>query len=171
MSVSFAPVGHRFQVLSALRNRDFRLFWFGHFIAVSGFQMRIVTELWLIWRLTESEFLLGAVGLVEAVPAVLLTLFGGAIADKVDLRRLIVSLQAIPALALFVLATLVATELVQVWHIFAVAFSFGGSERLRPALSPGGVPGTILRTIWRRQIRSEPYPEAPLRRRVPTPFF
>jgi len=115
----------KLQVFSALRSRGFRLYWFGHLSAVSGHQILILAQGWLIWELTESEFLLGALGLVAAVPAVLLTLFGGAVADKVELRRLLMARQFVSGTALFVLATLVVTGRIEVWHLFALAFLFG----------------------------------------------
>jgi MFS family permease len=112
-------------VFSALRHRDFRLFWFGHVAAVSGYQIILLAQGWLIWTLTGSELLLGALGLSTAIPAVLLFLFGGVVADKVDLRRLLIVLQWVTALALLTFATLAATGRLQIWHVFAVAFVFG----------------------------------------------
>ena len=124
MSSILESISAKVRVFSALRYRDFRLYWFGQIVAVSGLQMVIVAEGWLIW-MWRSEFLLGAVGLSRAVPAVLLTLFGGAVADKVELRRFLIWVESVAAFALFVLATLTFTGLVQIWHIFAVAFTFG----------------------------------------------
>jgi len=124
MRSTLASINSRVKVFSALRYREFRLYWFGQIITVSGLQMVIVAEGWLIW-MWRSEFLLGAVGLSRAIPAVLLTLFGGAVADKVELRRFLIWVESVAAFALFVLATLTFTGLVQIWHIFAVAFTFG----------------------------------------------
>lgn len=118
-------LSNKLQVFTALRHRAFRLYWLGHMIAVSGAQIVIVAQGWLVWELTQSEFLLGLLGLITAVPAVLLTLFGGAVADKVELRRLLVVLESVSAAALLVLATLSATSLVRVWHIVVVAFLSG----------------------------------------------
>lgn len=125
MRPSLTDVSSKIQVFSVLRYSDFRLYWLGHLSAVSGYQMVILAQGWLIWTLTGSEFLLGAVGLSNAAPAILLTLFGGAVADRVELRRLLMVLQSVSAFTLFILATLTITEMVQIWHIFAVAFVFG----------------------------------------------
>jgi len=125
MSSILASISAKVPVFSALRYRDFRLYWFGQLITVSGLQMVILAEGWLIWMLTGSELLLGVVGLSRAVPAVSLTLFGGALADKTELRRFLILVESVAAFALFVLATLIVTGLVQIWHIFAVAFTFG----------------------------------------------
>ena len=118
-------LAQRAQVFDVLRYRDYRLYWFGHAFSVSGIQMVMVTQWWLIWKLTESELLLGSVGLAEALPAVFLSLFGGVVADKVDLRRLLIILQVVVASALFLLATLTATEVIRVWHLFAFTLYLG----------------------------------------------
>ncbi len=115
----------RIRVFRALSYRDFRLYWFGQLVTVSGLQMIILAEGWLIWMLRGSEFLLGAVGGIRAVPAVALSLFGGALADKVELRRLLILIESTAGFALFVLAILTVTGIVEIWHIFAVAFVFG----------------------------------------------
>lgn len=120
-----AAINNKLRVFSALRHRAFRLYWLGHVSAVSGHQIVILAQGWLVWELTRSEFLLGALGLVAAVPAVLLTLFGGAAADRVELRRLLVWLEFLNGASLFILATLIVTGHVEVWHLFALAFLFG----------------------------------------------
>ncbi len=123
--MSSASVGRRVQVLSAFHSRDFRLFWVGHLISVSGQQMLIVAQGWLIYELTGSALWLGTVGLVEAVPGIGLTLFGGVLADKVDQRRFLVALQGIATVALLILGTLTATDVVRPGHILAFAFVWG----------------------------------------------
>ncbi|MBI4200995.1 MAG: MFS transporter [Chloroflexi bacterium] len=115
----------RAHVVQALRFRDYRLFWCGQLISVLGFQMLIVAQGWLIYDLTGSKVQLGLVGLASAVPSILLNLFGGVVADKVDIRRLIIVLQSLSALVMLVLATLTLTHLVEPWHLMAVAFLMG----------------------------------------------
>ncbi len=125
MSSILESTSAKVRVFSALRYRNFRLYWIGQLVTVSGLQMIIMAEGWLIWMLRRSELLLGAVGGGRAVPAVVLSLFGGAVADKVELRRFLILVESVAGFALFVLATLTVTGLVQIWHIFAVAFTFG----------------------------------------------
>ena len=138
MSLGLASFKRRVQVFSALQYRDFRLYWIGQVISVSGFQMVIVAEGWLIWRLTESEVLLGALGLANAAPQ-WCSPSSGRVADRVELRRFLIILQAVVASALFVLATLAVTGVIQVWHIFAVP-SFWGSGGLRSSQPSGHLP-------------------------------
>ncbi len=140
MTNTLARIGDKLHVFRVLRYRSFRLYWLGHLTAVAGHQMVILAHGWLAWELTRSEYVLGALGLVAATPAVALTLFGGAAADKLELRRFLMLLQYITALLLLALATLVATGLVQVWHVFTVAAIHGGIQAFdhpaRQALFP-----------------------------------
>ena len=130
----------RVEVFGALRYRDYRLYWSGMVVSVSGLQMALLTKGWLVWKLTGSEVILGSLGLAEAIPAAIFTLFGGAVADKVDLRRLLILLQGVYALTLLLLAFLTAMELVQVWHVFVAAAVMGMTEAFdnpgRQALFP-----------------------------------
>ena len=123
--MKFQSIMVRVPVLSALRFRDFRLYWFGHLASVSGHQMFLVVQGWLVYELTGSPLWLGVVGIAEAVPSIGLTLFGGVAADKVDQRRLLVLMQWANAAALLVLGTLTSTEVIRAWHIVAFAFVWG----------------------------------------------
>lgn len=112
----------KFGVAAALVHRDFRLFWIGQVTAVTGLQMVMVTQAWLIYDLTGSALQLGLVGLARAAPAVVLGLVGGVVADKWDQRRLLI-VTAVGTSALYlVLATLTILGAIQVWHILTVVF-------------------------------------------------
>ena len=97
-------------------------------------------QLWLVHELTESPLFLGFVGLATAVPAIALNLFGGVFADRLDKRRLIMVTQAMSALLVLLLATLTLLELVEVWHVLAIAFVTGAvnafDQPARQALYP-----------------------------------
>ena len=136
-----APPGRSlFTVPPALRYPAYRSYWFGTLASVSGFQMLQFTQLWLIHQLTESPLFLGYVGLVNAVPAITLNLFGGVFADRLDNRRLIMITQTILASLIFLLATLTLLDVVEVWHILTIAFVAGAvnafDQPARQALYP-----------------------------------
>src|SRR5688500_5692046 len=76
---------------TSLRNRDFRLFFIGYFTEVSGQQMLWVAQGWLIYELSGSAFLIGVAGLARAIPSTVLSLVGGALADKLDQRKLLIA--------------------------------------------------------------------------------
>lgn len=157
--MKFRAIKEQRRMFSALRHKDYRLYWIGQVIAVSGFHMASVTWTWLVWELTRSELMLGMVGLMEAIPTIALSLFGGAIADKVELRRLLVFSEAVLAIIVLLLAALAATGQIQVWHVFAAVFAIGLVEAFelpgRQALFPHLLPRRDLMsavslnsTIW-----------------------
>src|SRR5215207_1069970 len=77
-----ARLGVASRMVSALRYAQFRRYWFGNLAAVSGQQMMWVAQGWLVYRLTDSALYLGYVGLATALPAILLNLVGGVVADR-----------------------------------------------------------------------------------------
>ena len=108
-----------------LRHRDFRFYWFGTLSSVYGINTEFVALGWLVLQLTNSPLLLGLVGLTRAVPNVALTFVGGALADRVDRKRLLGLTQSCNALLFLILGALVSSGLVHMWHVFAFAFLMG----------------------------------------------
>ena len=132
----------------ALRNVDFRRYWTGHVMAVSGQQMLWVAQGWLIYELSGSAILLGVAGLARAIPATALSLVGGAMADKVDQRRLLVGLQIAQMGLLALLGTLTLLEEVRVWHLMLIVSLSSGmlafENPARQAIFPRLVPRAAL---------------------------
>ncbi len=93
--------------------------------SVFGLSIDFMAAGWLVLQLTNSPLSLGATGLSQALPNIAFTSLGGAIADRVNRAILIRATQCIYAMLYAALGTLVVTELVQVWHVFAFAFVFG----------------------------------------------
>src|SRR5947209_16610013 len=92
------------RILSALRHRDFRLFWAGNFLSNIGTWMQNVAQGWLVLQLTNSAFWLGFVGFASTIPVLFLALIGGVIADHVDRRRLLMMTQTAMMVFAFMLA-------------------------------------------------------------------
>ena len=111
-----------------MRYPAFRAFWFAMVASVSGFQILRFGQFWLIFEITGSPLALGYVGLANGVPAILLNLFGGVAADRLDQRKLIVAAQGVIAVLIFGLATLTLLDLVRVWHLLTMAFLAGAIE-------------------------------------------
>src|ERR687898_2635320 len=121
-----APGSRRFvQILSALRHRNYRLYWFGQLTSVLAQNMEGVAQSWLVLELTESPLLLGLTGLTFAIPTITLTLLGGVIADRADRKRIMIVSQVASAVNFFVLATLILGGWIQLWHVMAAAFLSG----------------------------------------------
>ncbi len=129
---------------AALRNRDFRLLWIGSLIGHTGNWMQQVAQSWLLYELTGSALLVGLNGLIRTVPFLVMSLYAGAIVDRVDRKRLLVWAQAGDLLLTAGLAALIASGHVQVWHIYAnsVLSSFTGAFQnpTQQALLPHLVP-------------------------------
>ena len=113
------PTSERVKPWASLAHRDFRFMWAGALSASIARQMRQVINLYFIYELTDSAYMLGLVGLFQVIPTMAFGLFGGVIADVFDRRKLLLIAQVggmIPAIGL---AALVHTDTIEVWHIFA----------------------------------------------------
>ncbi len=114
------------QRFAVLRHRDYRLFWIGFVISVSGEQLLWMMKPWLIYEISGSTTYLGINALAQAVPATVLALLGGVIADKFDQRKLLIGVQAAQIAILSVLAILALSGAIEVWHMFVASFIRGG---------------------------------------------
>ena len=109
----------------ALRHRNFQLFFAGQFISLTGTWMQSVAQSWLVYRLTGSVVLLGMIGFASQIPVFLIAPFGGAVADRYNRRRILVTTQSIAMTLAFILAALTLTGNIQIWHLFVIAAGFG----------------------------------------------
>jgi MFS family permease len=109
----------------AFKERDYRNFWLTQFISNIGSWMQAVAQGWLVYRLTESPFLLGFVGFANSIPTFFLMLPGGVIADRFDRRRVVSASQWAQALCALFLALSIRTHQISVWQIIAAAIVTG----------------------------------------------
>lgn len=111
--------------LPALQSRDFRLFWFGQLISLTGTWVQSVAQQWLVLELTHSAFDVGLIVTVQFLPLLLLVLFTGPVADRVDKRNLLLVTQVGSMLLAAILGTLALTHTIQYWHILVIAAGLG----------------------------------------------
>lgn len=111
--------------LRALDHRNYRLYFLGQLISLTGTWMQAVAQSWLVYRLSLSPALLGSVTFAGQIPAFFLAPVGGACADRFDRRRLLLVTQVSAMLLALGLGFLVLSEKVQVWHIFIFAALLG----------------------------------------------
>jgi MFS family permease len=109
----------------ALRHRNFQLFFGGQLISLVGTWMQTVAQSWLVYRLTGSVLLLGAVGFASQIPVFLVAPLGGITADRANRQRIVIATQTASMILAFMLAALTLTGKVQVWHIFVLAALLG----------------------------------------------
>lgn len=126
LRASFAP----------LRVIELRVFFAGQAVSLLGTWMQSTGQAWLVWRLTHSTAARGTVGMFTFLPFLVLAPWAGTWADRWDRRRLLVWLQVVAMLVAVVLALLVQTHAVEVWHLYVSASVLGVVATLEMASRP-----------------------------------
>lgn len=150
---------------SSLGVRNYRLYFIGQGISMSGTWLQTVAQSWLILELTHSGTLLGLVVAAQFLPILLFGPYGGLIADRFNKRKLLYATQSAAMLLAFALALLVATHTVQAWMVFVLASCLGfvnmvdsptrqtfvvemvGKDRLTNAISLNSIEVNVARII------------------------
>ena len=105
--------------------RNFRLYFVGQFVSASGTWMQSIAQIWLVLRMTDSGVALGVTTALQFTPMLLAGAWGGAVADRVDKRRLLVATQALSAGLAVLLGAITALGVVELWMIYALALLLG----------------------------------------------
>jgi MFS family permease len=117
-----------------LRHRDFNLYWSGVVLSEIGTRGTFAAVLYHVYLISGSSLQVGLVGLAQAIALLLLSPLGGAIADRLDRRRLLQMAQTLSLLASLTLAVVTILDVVEVWHIIlAVLFNTAAGSFERPA--------------------------------------
>jgi len=119
------PVHWLRAAFASLSVRNFRLFYIGQGLGLTGTWMRRTAVGWLVFDLSKSSEMLGAVSALSLLPMLLLSPVAGALADRIDKRRLILRTQYVAGAVSLALAMLVLFDVVRVWHAMALA-TIGG---------------------------------------------
>src|SRR5713101_4068515 len=134
----------RLSTFSALRHRNYRLFWTGMLGSQVGTWMQSTAQSYLVWELTRSPLATSLVTLIFSLPSTLLSLVGGVVADRVDRRRLIMTTQTVFLLQAIALTALTFTGLIRIWEIYllalvngiVMAFDSPARQSMLPSLVP-----------------------------------
>lgn len=113
------------QTFSSLSNREFRILWFGMLFLMGAMQMQMIARGYLTYELTGSPALLGVVSAGFALPMLLLSLFGGAFADRLERKRIIQLGQVGAALIALFVGVSVSTDTVTWYHLLAASMLQG----------------------------------------------
>ncbi len=113
------------RTFESLAIRDYRYLWLGQLSTSMGQWMDQVTRTWLIYALTQSPLQLGLVSAVRGVPLIAFGTIAGAVADRYGRKRQLIIAQVVNAILNIVLATLVLTGEVQIWHVYVTGFLAG----------------------------------------------
>src|SRR5437868_15180761 len=117
------PLPERFQLL---HQRNFRLYWVGQLVSLSGLWMQAVAGSWIVLRLTDSStFALSINNFAVQLPALLLMLYGGLVADRHSRRQIMVVTQILLMVLAVLVGTLVATDVITFWLLLICSAMVG----------------------------------------------
>jgi MFS family permease len=135
-------------IFDALSNRQFRFLWFGMLFAQASMQINIVARSWLAYSISGSAVALGLVALARGLPMSLLSLLGGAMADRSDKRTLLIMVMFGLALLSLVNAILVHLQIIRIWHLIVIGLLqgvfFAFNSPTRQALLPELVENELI---------------------------
>jgi MFS family permease len=112
----------------AMRHRNFRLYFAGELVSITGSWIQFTAQAWLVVTLVgnaSAAFYLGLLGATQVLPILVLGLFGGIIADVLPKRGTVIATQTIFGLLALTMGLLVYLGAVQVWHVFVIGFALG----------------------------------------------
>ena len=116
----------RSATLESFAVRDFRWIWLSAFVSMMAMSMQMMTMVWLVLRLmNDSPMAVVYITMTFAVPVMLVSLIGGALADRIPRKRLMMIVQGGNAFLTLVVATLDFTGLISFWHLMAVGVANG----------------------------------------------
>ena len=124
-SISARDGAARSGIFSALRYRNYRLFWSGQLVSVTGTFMMTTAQMWLVLVLSRDPVALGLVAALQYGPLLILAPFGGAIADRWPRRNVLIGTQVGSGAISVILWMLTMTNMVQLWHVFVLALLLG----------------------------------------------
>jgi len=122
MSLAEAATRRTFR---SLRVRNYRLFFFGQLVSLTGTWMQQVGQDWLVLRLTNQALPLGITLALQFAPILVLGAWAGVVADRLDKRRLLLATQVAMASLALVLGVLTATGAIRLWMVYVLALLLG----------------------------------------------
>ncbi len=118
------------QIFRSLRHRNYRLWFFGQGISLIGSWMQTMAQQVLVYRLTGSATSLGIISFIGLIPLVPLSLWSGSLSDRISKRTLLLITQVVMLFQALILAILTWTNLIQVWHVYVLAFVMGAAQAM-----------------------------------------
>lgn len=112
-------------VARSLRHKNYRLFFGGQGISLIGTWMQQIALGWLVYRLTNSAFLLGLVGFAAQIPSFVIAFFAGVLADRFNKHRIIILTQTLAMIQAFILAGLTLSNSIKIWHVILLSAFLG----------------------------------------------
>ena len=128
-----------------MTHRNFRYFWFGQCISLIGTWMQVTAQLWLVYTMTKSAFLLGLLGVAQFGPVLCLSLFAGVVIDRYPKKTLLLFTQIFLMLQACALALLVWSGHIVYWEVLLLAALLGLANTLDLPARQSYVPELVER--------------------------
>src|SRR5512138_1553963 len=112
-------------IFSAMRHRNFQLYFGGQLISNIGTWMQIIAQSWVVYQIGHSELILGLVAFASAIPVLLISPWGGVVVDRMPRRRLLMMTQSGAMILAFAMAALNFANVLQEWHVIVLAALLG----------------------------------------------
>jgi MFS family permease len=124
--ISAAQSGReRSAAFSAMRHRNFQLYFGGQLISNIGTWMQIIAQGWVVYQIGHSELILGIVSFASAIPVLVISPWGGVVVDRMSRRKLLMMTQSGAMILAFVMAALTFANVIQEWHVIVLAALLG----------------------------------------------
>jgi MFS family permease len=124
----------RVRLLAPLRHRDFRLLWSGMCVSLLGDGVFLVAMAWQVYALSNAPTALALVGIAMTVPTIAFLLVGGAISDRLDRRRIMLTADLVRGVAVGLMALLSLAGVLELWHMVMLVAVYGaGTAFFTPA--------------------------------------
>ncbi|PXY20216.1 MFS transporter [Prauserella flavalba] len=125
-AVTAPPDKPRNGMFASLRVRNYRLFFSGQIISNVGTWMQRIAQDWLVFTLSGNDpVALGIAVALQFTPTLLLSLWAGVLADRVDKRKLLIAIQTGTLVQAVMLGVLVLTDVAVLWHVYLLCFVLG----------------------------------------------
>ena len=138
----------RDRFVPAFAHRDFSRLWRANLGTTMAFWMQSIAQGWLVIQLTDSPFVLGLLAFFRAIPMLILSPFGGVLADRFNRIRLLLGAQVLMGASGLAVGILVAIDVIEVWHLALAGITIGASFALsvpaRNALVSDLVPRDVV---------------------------
>ena len=121
--------------LRSFRHRNFRLWFFASFLGNMGTWAQRIAQYWLVLELTDDAFQLGIVAGLQSFPYIVLSSFGGKLADRFSMRKMIILLNLSASLWAAILGVLVISGNAQIWHVYIIATLLGISSAIESPIT------------------------------------
>ena len=114
----------------SLKYKNFRYFWIGQCVSLTGTWMQRTAQVWLVYSLTNSPFLVGILGVCQFMPMLLFSLFAGVIVDRFPKKHILLVTQSLFMLQALIMTFLTFTGKIQYWHVFILSAFYGITQTI-----------------------------------------